>query len=558
MSSYSNADIFIQPMDSTRPQESPERQPRSWIQAESKDLPNLKTVHNNDDCSTVAPPADSRSAWFSLSKFKWMMFKKKKEEPPSYLQSVKPGSAAVRMQGDQGYFGGTLQASEASAVRFEKRNSPLRNLGLDDRNGSHDGPQEGNFHVSHPLTPWSCQATANRRAKNANRAKAIISPRSQAFQLSGSQGMGNGAAAEYAESEWSLSEHNARLETSRCDATLLNFPSKQEQQDREMAEQLIRDEELAASLQDVENQARSRDEASLMLAIKLADGLVQDQDAFIRQQIESVEMARVSQREIDLQELQLEADRELALRLQNESSMMMSDNGLADEIRLGSNKPRGWRNKRGAQRQQSSSKDTLAQGFVGLENGPLHEGRWADSAQRSSSTEQGRSIDHRNERQSQRWNQPSEDLAYAQQLQQEFNQQELWHTEAQRVQDTIAIEDRQIQDKIKAEQAEIRQHEDEEDCLICTEAYNRADMVRPCQHWYCRPCLSGKISSSTWLSATSGLGKVSLTKEQRASAMLLTRRNLISVVNKTYPSISSGRSLEHVLSKGIKISSWKM
>ena len=39
--------------------------------------------------------------------------------------------------------------------------------------------------------------------------------------------------------------------------------------------------------------------------------------------------------------------------------------------------------------------------------------------------------------------------------------------------------------------------------------------------------------------------------------MLLIRENLINVVNKKYPSISLGGSLEHVLSNGTQILSWK-
>ena len=528
MTSHSNADVFIQPIDPTVPPKSPKSHPPSGIQFKSKGLPNPKAVYNNQDGSTAAPSTDSRPAWLSLSIFKWTMFKRKKEpivgEQPSYLQSVKPGSAAFRFQSDRGDFGGGLQASRASAARFEKRNPLLRNLGLNDRNISHDGSQEEDLLASHPPNPWFSQATANRQAENTDRAKAITSPRLQAFRPSGTQYMGNGAATEYDESNWSTlntgnddirsGEHKARLETSHSDASLLKLLSKQEQQDREVAEQLVRDEELAASLQDLEKQARSGNEASLMLAIQLADGSVQDHDAFIRQQTQSVEMARVSLRENDLQELQLQADRELALRLQNESSTMASDNGLGGEIQ---NKPRGWRIKRGARRQQTSPKEILRPALMSSDNGPLYEDGWADedewfdNAQRSSSTGQEMFIKDRNERQPQRWNQPFEDRAYAQQLQQEFDQQEQWHIEAQRLQDTIAAEDRQIQAQIEAEQAEIERQEREE-CLICTEAYDKAGMVRPCQHWYCRPCLSGKMSY-TWLRATPGWEKFLLTPE---------------------------------------------
>lgn len=485
MSSHSNADVFMQPIDPRFSQKSPTDYSHDWARPKSKGLPNPKAVHIDQDGSTAASSADSRPAWLSLSMFKWTMFKKKKEplggEQPSYLQSVKPGSAAFRLQSDQSDFGGGLQASGAPAARFEKRT-----LGLDYRSKLHDGSQEEDLYASHPPNLWTPRATANRQAENADRAKAITFPRLQ---------------AEYAESKWSelntgnnhvrLGEHKTRLESSHSDASLL-----QEQHDREMAEQLVRDEEIAASLQDLENQARSRNEASLMLAIQLADGLVQDHDAYIRQQTESVEMAHISQRENDLQELQLQADRELALRLQNESSTMVSDNGFEGRIQK---RPRGWRNKRCARRQQTNSNETLQQVSTRSGNGPWYEDgwvdedRWFDNAQRSSSIGQETSMLDRNERQSQQWNQPFDDRAYAQQLQQEIDQQEQWHIEAQRLQDTFAAEDRQIQAKIEAEQAEIKK-QDQEECLICTESYDKANMIRPCEHWYCRPCLSGKNS----------------------------------------------------------------
>ena len=494
MSSHCNADVFIQPSDPILPQKNPESQVPHRIQVQPKGLPNSKPAQNNEGSSTAAPSADLRPGWSPLSMFKRMMSKKKKEtlvgEQLSYLQPIRPASAALRIQGDQGDLGGRSQASGSFAARFEK----LRDLGLHNPNEAYDGPQKEDHSVTHTINSWSMQATANRQAENA---KARKSPR-PVCQPSGTQGMGKGATAEFAEWRWSkqntgnshlgFGEQEARLEASHFDTSFSRSLSKQEQQDREMAEQLVRDEELAASLQDLEDRARARDEASLMLAIKLADGLVQDHDAFLRQQTESVEMAYVSQRENDLQELQLQADRELALRLQNEVSSVVSDNGLGDEGYLGPSEPRGWRNKWGPRRQQTRSKETLAQEFVGLENTG-----WFDNAQRSGNAEQRMSAEDRNEWHSRRRNQPAEDIAYAQQLQQEFHQQEQWYAEAQRVQDTIAAEDRQIQDNIMAEQAAIKRQE-QEDCLICTGSYDKDGMVRPCQHWYCRSCLSGKIS----------------------------------------------------------------
>ena len=507
MSPHSNADVFNQPIDPAPPQKPLESYHRARIQSESEGLPNPKFVHTHQDDSTAASSADSRTGWSPLSIFKRSMFKRKKEplvgERQAYLQSVKPGSAALRFQSDQGEFGGGLRASEASATRFEKRDSLLRNSDMDDRRKSHGGSQEKNLH---PSNPWFSLATANRQAENADRAKP--SPGLRASQPSGTQDNGNGAGAGYAESEWSMldtgndhlrfGELEGRLEASYPDASFLEPLSKQEQQDRELAEQLVRDEALAASLQGLENQAQAKNEASLMLAIQLADGFVQDHDTFIGQQTESVEMAHISQRENDLRESQLQADRELALRLQNESSTMESDNGLG-------NKQRGWRNKRDAQWQQTSPEETLRQASVRSDSGPwrwVDDNGWFNSARRSTSTGQETPMNDRNERQSQQWNQPFDDRAYAQQLQQELDQQEEWLIEAQRLQDTYAAEDRMTQAKIEAEQAEIKRQEQEE-CLICTEAYDKADMLRPCQHWYCRPCLSGEISY-TWLSATPG------------------------------------------------------
>ena len=399
------------------------------------------------------------------------MSKKKKKslagEQRSYLQSTRPGLAALRTRDNQGDLVGRWQASGV----------------VDDHS------------VTHALDPWSLQATANRQAGNA---KARTSPRPQIFQPSGTQGMGNGTAAEYAErrsfkansgnDHLCFGEHEARLDVSHFDASLLRSLSAQEKQDRQMGEQLVRDEELAASLQDLENRARARDEASLMLAIKLADGLVQDHDAFFRQQTESAQIAHIYQREKDLEELQLQADRELALQLQNEVSTSVSDNGLRVETELGLSNPRGRRDKRGPRRQQKRSKEALAQELMESENTG-----WVDNARRLSNAEHIMFVEDRNERKPRRWNQSAEDIAYARKLQQEFDQQEQWYIEAQRVQSTIAAEDRQIQDEIIAEQAEIERQE-QEDCVICTEAYDKDNMLRPCQHWYCRPCLSGKIS----------------------------------------------------------------
>ena len=484
MSPPRNADVFIQPSDPVFSHETREGQVPPPIQVLSRGLPKPKPSQNNEDGFSATPPAGSRPAWSPLNLLKRMMSKKKKEslvgEQPSYLQPMRPGSGALRIRGDQGDLGGRSQASGV----------------VEDHS------------VTHARDPWTLQATANRQAGNA---KARTSPHHQIFEPSGTQGMGNGAAAEYAErrsfkantgnDHLGFGEQEARLDASHFDASLLRSLSAQEQLDRQMAEQLVRDEELAASLQDLENRARARDEASLMLAIKLADGLVQDHDAFLRQQTESAQMAHVYQRENDLEELQLQADRVLALQLQNEVSTSVSDNGLGVETELGSSSPRGWRNKRGPRRWQKRSKEALAQELMESENT-----RCVDDAQRLMS------VEDRNERQPRRWNKSAEDIAYAQKLQQEFDQQEQWYTEAQRVQDTIAAEDKQIQDKIIAEQAKIKRQE-QVDCVICTEAYDKDNMVRPCQHWYCRPCLSGKKSNPLAPSATHDLKKISLTKE---------------------------------------------
>ena len=495
MSSYSNADVFIQPSDPIFPHGTRDNQVLPRVQIQSKGSRKRKPSQKNEDVSTAAPSAGSRAAWSPLSMFKRMMCKKKKaplfSEQLPYVQPIRPGSAALRIRGHRGDLGGGSQAPGDLAARSEK----LRDFGLHDPNESYDGAQKEDHPATHTLNPWSLQATTNRQTRST---KARISPPPQILQLSGSQGMGNGVATEYAEGRWSkantgndhlgFGEHESRLDTSHSDASLLGSLSKQEQQDREKAEQLFRDKELAASLQDLENRARARDEASLMLAIKLADGLVQDHDAFLHQQMESAQMAHVYQRENDLQELQLQADRELALRLQNEVSTVVSDNGLGVEAHLGPSKSHGWRNKRRSRWQRTRSKETLAQGFMGLENTG-----WVNDTQRFSNAEHRMSVEDQDERQSRRWNQHADDIAYAQQLQREFDQQEQWYVEAKRVQDTIAAENRQIQDNIMAEQAEIKRQE-QEACLICTESYDKDDMVRPCQHWYCLPCLSGKIS----------------------------------------------------------------
>ena len=383
------------------------------------------------------------------------------------------------------------------------------------------GLRKKNFVRANPSNPRSLQATADRQADNADRAEMRTSPRLQAFQSSGTQDTGNGTVREWAESEWitlnkrndhvRFGEHKTRSKASRSNSSFPKLLSKQVQQDREMAEELVRDEELAASLQDLEYQARSRDEASLMLAIQLAEGFVQDYDAFMRRQTECVDIFHVSQRENDSQELQLQADRELALRLQNESSTMVNDNGLGGRIQDGPSGPRGRKNERGAQRQQTSPKEALRKAPMRSDNVPLYEYGWVDNAQRSDSTGQGMSIKDRHERQLQLLTQPFDDRAYAQQLQQELNQQEQWHIEAQRLQETIAAEDRQMQAKIEAERADLKRQQ-QQDCLICTDAYEKAGMVRPCQHWYCRPCLTGEMSH-TWLSPAPRWGKVSLIKE---------------------------------------------
>ena len=458
MSSHSNADVFIQPSDPVFPYKTRESQVAPRIQLLSRGLPKPKPSQNNNDGFTAAPSAGSHSAWSLLSLLKRMVSKRKKKslagEQRSYLQPTRPGLAALRTRDNQGDLVGRWQASGV----------------VEDHS------------VTHALDPWSLQATANRQA---GYDKARSSPHPQIFQPFGTQGMGNGGAGEYAEQRsfkeirgddhLGFGEHEARLDASHFDAPLLRSLSAQEQQDRQMAEQLVRDKELAASLQDLENRARARDEASLMLAVKLADGLVQDHDA------------HVYQRENDFKELQLQADRELALQLQNEVSTLVSDNGLGAEAHLGPSKPNGWRYQRRPRRQRMRSKDILAQGSMGLENTG-----WVDNAQRFSHAEQRMSVGDRDERQSRQWNQHAEDIAYAQQLQQEFDQHEQWYVEAQRVQDTIAVEDWQKRDKIIAEQAEIKRQE-QENCLICTESYDKADMIRPCEHWYCRPCLSGRI-----------------------------------------------------------------
>ena len=124
------------------------------------------------------------------------------------------------------------------------------------------------------------------------------------------------------ESSTSLSDDNQEsageennFEASRREAIRLESLFRQQEQDRELAERLARDEALATSLQDLEIR---NNESSTLLAINLANGFVQDPGAFALHQLEEQEMVFQFQNAVSMQERQLQADMEFAMRLQNE------------------------------------------------------------------------------------------------------------------------------------------------------------------------------------------------------------------------------------------------
>ena len=302
------------------------------------------------------------------------------------------------------------------------------------------------------------------------------------------------------------------LEASRREALRLDSLYRQQEQDRELAERLARDDNLATALQDLEIR---NDEQSTLLAINLANGFVQDQSAFALQQLEEQEFLSQFQNQASTQERQLQADMELALRLHEESSLMESDRALAQRLQLESSRP-------------GSSLDTIFDNMIpplvndlppsqsageifdtpartthsifsnlfspafATQSPPIQSRRRSPVPIHQRSEAKTRRRDgHHIDRQGAGWS-DMPDLSVFQKMQQEEDQQHARdRAEAQRIQDTLQTQDRIAQDRFKAEQAHIKREESAE-CLICTEDFDRAEMLRPCKHWYCRGCLASK------------------------------------------------------------------
>ena len=331
------------------------------------------------------------------------------------------------------------------------------------------------------------------------------------------------------DSQESAGEEN-NFEASRREAIRLESLFRQQEQDRELAERLARDEALATSLQDLEIR---NDESSTLLAINLANGFVQDPGAFALHQLEEQEMVFQFQNAVSMQERQLQADMEFAMRLQNESSMLESDRNLAQRLQLGSNVPdssvaMGFDDAYQSVVPETPFPQRADEGFENPVRTPHSVFRNPSSpafatrtqpmhSQPRSSCQSGMVGVKTQQRKGNQSNQPgqawrgqewkgqgwkrqewegqeqnySADVLFLQKMQQEEDQRFVRdRAEAQRVQNTLQAQDRVAQEKIKAEQAAIKREEFAE-CLICTDDFDRAEMVRPCQHWYCRGCLTG-------------------------------------------------------------------
>ena len=405
------------------------------------------------------------------------------------------------------------------------------------------------------------------------------------------------------DSQESVGEEN-NFEASRREALRLESLFRQQEQDRELAERLARDEDLATSLQDLEIR---NDESSTLLAISLANGFVQDQRAFALHQLEEQEMVLQFQNAVSMQEMQLQADMELAMRLQNESSMLESDRNLAQRLQSGSNAPESSMAMGFDDTYQSVVPETpfpqrADEGFEdpvrpphSVFRNPFSPATQPMHSQPSSSRQSGmvgaRTQQHkgnqsnqpgqawrgrewegqgwkRQEWQGQEWEgqewkgrqrkrqeqNDSADVSFLQKMQQEEDQRFVRdRAEAQRMQNTWQAQDRVAQDKIKAEQAAIKREEFAE-CLICTDDFDRAEMVRPCQHWYCRGCLTG-MNPYLW-----GLDRVLIPFMQQERSVMPTTRSrgsLSGVVIVIYPLISWRGSLEQHSYGTIKPPSWK-
>ena len=385
----------------------------------------------------------------------------------------------------------------------------------------------------------------------------------------------------------SAGEEN-NFEASRREALRLESLFRQQEQDRELAERLAREEDLTTSLQDLEIR---NDESSILLAINLANGFVQDQGGFALHQLEEQEMILQFQNAVSMQERQLQADMEFAMRLQNESSMLESDRNLAQRLQSGSSTPDSSMAMGFDDTYQSVIPETpfpqrADEGFENPVQTPLSVFRNPFSpafatrtqpmrSQPRSSRQSGMVGAKTQQRKGNQSNQPgqawrgqewegqgwktqeqndSADVSFLQKMQQEEDQRFVRdRAEAQRMQNTLQAQDRVAQDKIKAEQAAIKREEFAE-CLICTDDFDRAEMVRPCQHWYCRGCLTG-MNPYLW-----GLDRVLIPFMQQERSVMPTTRSrgsLSGVVNVIYPLISWRGSLEQHSYGTIKPPSWK-
>ena len=301
------------------------------------------------------------------------------------------------------------------------------------------------------------------------------------------------------------------FEASRREALRLDSLYRQQEQDRELAERLARDNDLATALQDLEIR---NDEQSTLLAINLANGFVQDQSAFALQQVKEQEFLSQFQDRASSQERQLQADMELAIRLHEESSLMESDRALAQRLQSESSRPGSSLdtifddmipplvNDPPSSQSAGETFDTPARTTHSIFSNPFSPAFATQSPpmqsrrrspvpiQRSEAKARRRDGHHIN-RQGAGWS-DIPDLSVFQKMQQEEDQQYAQdRAEAQRIQDTLQAQDKIGQDRFKAEQADIKREEFAE-CLICTEEFDRAEMLRPCKHWYCRGCLAGK------------------------------------------------------------------
>ena len=426
--------------------------------------------------------------------------------------------------------------SSKSAALLESRSIDRSLVGLTGTNSSQSSDEPATNQIAQSSQARASRGTASEKRANDDVANDMSLAEESSTSLSD-------------DSQESAGEEN-NFEASRREAIRLESLFRQQEQDHELAERLARDEALATSLQDLEIR---NDESSTLLAINLANGFVQDQGAFALHQLEEQEMVFQFQNAVSMQERQLQADMEFAMRLQNESSMLESDRNLAQRLQSGSN----------------ASDSSVAMGFddtyqSGVPETPLPQRADEDfenpvrtphsvfcnpfspafatrtqpmHSQPRSSPQPGMDGVKTQQRKGNQRNQPgqewegqeweeqewegqewegqewegqewegqewegqewegqeqnySADVSFLQKMQQEEDQRFVRdRAEAQRIQNTLQAQDRVAQDKIKAEQAAIKREEFAE-CLICTDDFDRAEMVRPCQHWYCRGCLTG-------------------------------------------------------------------